>query len=109
MRSMQDLLTALYTDFAELPCAVTHYRKITDYPYAVWAEDGEDDSFHGDNHKQEQSIRGYIDYFTKHEFDQTVDDIQEILNRQPVAWLLESVDYEDLTNLIHYKWSWVTR
>lgn len=107
MKSMQDMLTALYTDFAGLQCAVTHYRKATTYPYVVWSEDSEDGSFHSDNHKQEQAIRGYVDYFTRQEFDQTVDDIQEILNSQPVAWSLESVDYEDNTGLIHYRWTWV--
>ncbi len=109
MKSLQDMLTALYLDFADLPCAVTHYRKITQYPYMVWAEDREAESLSADNHKQEQGITGYIDYFTKTEFDQTVDDIQEILNSQSVAWILESVDYEDYTNLIHYRWSWETR
>ena len=109
MKSIQAMLESLYVDFASLSCPVTHYRKTEHYPYMVWAEDGEDDSFHGDNHKQEQSIRGYIDYFTRQEFDDNVDEIQEILNGQPVAWNLDSVDYEDSTNLIHWRWSWVTR
>lgn len=109
MKSLQDRLTELYTPFLALECSVSHYRRIAKPPFLVWAEDGEDYSFDADNHKQEQAIRGFIDYFTKQEFDQTVDEVQEILNTQPVAWSLDSVDYEDDTNLIHYRWQWVTR
>ena len=109
MKSLQDMLTALYVDFTDLPCPVTHYRRLSQYPYMVWAEDSEDSGLHADNKKQEQAIVGYIDYFTKTEFDQTVDDIQGILNRQDVAWSLDAVEYDDTTNLIHYRWSWVTR
>lgn len=109
MKSLQAMLTALYVDFTDLPCPVTHYRRLTSFPFAVWAEDREAESLQADNHKQEQSIRGYIDYFTKMEFDQNVDQIQEILNRQDVGWNLESVTYEDDTNLIHYRWSWEVR
>jgi len=69
-------------------------------------EDGENNSFHSDNHKQEQKIAGYVDYFTKTEFDTNVDVIQDILNAEPVAWSLRTVDYEDQTNLIHFRWWW---
>ena len=109
MKSLQTILEELYMDFVNLPCDITHYRKTSQPPFMVWAEDHEVNSFHGDNHKGEQAISGYIDYFTKTEFDQTVDQIQEILNDQEVGWTLMSVDYEDTTNLIHYRWSWETR
>lgn len=109
MKSLQNMLTALYVDFTDLSCPVTHYRRLATFPFAVWAEDREASGLHTDNHKSEQAIAGYIDYFTKQEFDQNVDLIQEILNRQDVSWALESVTYEDDTNLIHYRWSWETR
>ena len=72
----------------------------------MWTEDGENGSFHSNNIKQEQKIAGYVDYFTKTEFDATVDVIQEIFQAEGVAWLLSTVDYEDETNLIHYRWRW---
>ena len=109
MKSLQTMLEALYTDFTDLSCPVTHYRRLSKYPYLVWTEDREAYSLSGDNHKQEQAITGYIDYFTKTEFDPAVDQVQEILNSQNVAWSLDSVDYEDSTNLIHYRWLWETR
>lgn len=75
-------------------------------PYCIWAEDGEGNSLDGDNHKAEQVIRGTIDYFTRKEFDETVEIIQENLNTtEDVGWVLNSVQYEDETNLIHYEWT----
>lgn len=75
-------------------------------PYCIWAEEGESDSFWSSNHLQEQVIEGSIDYFTKTEFDPIVDQIQEKLNEvENLGWSLESVMYEDETNLIHFSWS----
>ena len=106
MMSLTDKLKKLYEPFLTLACPVTHYKRISKFPYLVWAEDGEDNSFHGDNSKQEQQITGTVNYFTRVDFDSTVDQIQEILNGEPVGWMLESVQYEDETNLIHYSWRW---
>ena len=73
----------------------------------VWQEQGEGDSLEADNRKVEQVISGTIDYFTKQEFDKTVDAIQEILDgADNIGWALTSVMYEDETNLIHYSWNW---
>ena len=105
--SLQTTLRKLYEPFANgLSCTVRHYRRASTYPFCVWTEDGENGSFHSNNHKQEQKIAGYVDYFTKTEFDATVDAIQEIFQAEGVAWLLSTVDYEDETNLIHYRWRW---
>ena len=88
--------------------SVTHYwhpRLVA--PYCLWAEDGEGDSLHTNNKKTEQVITGTIDYFTLHEFDENVDKIQEALNNvECLGWTLNSVQYEDETNLIHYEWRW---
>lgn len=74
-------------------------------PYCIWAEDGEGDSLHTSNHKSEQVISGTIDYFTLTEFDDYVDKIQDALNTtENCGWVLNSVQYEDETNLIHYAW-----
>lgn len=77
-------------------------------PYCVWAEDGEDGDLDADGKKSEQSIAGYVDYYTLTEKDPAVDSIQEALNSIDGAfvWRLDSVQYEDETNLIHYQWIW---
>lgn len=80
-------------------------------PFCVWAEDGEAfESFNGDNRKGEQAVSGYVDYYTKTEYDSTLDTIQDVLlsisGDIPFAWRLDSVQYEDDTNLIHYQWVW---
>lgn len=107
MRSLQDRLEAFYGQFASLPCDVRHFTRQESFPYMVWQEHGEGDSLEVNNRKAEQVMEGTIDYFTKHEFDKTVDAIQEILDSADnIGWTLTSVMYEDETNLIHYSWDW---
>ena len=53
-----------------------------------------------------QNIVGTVDLFTKTEFDPLADDVQNVLDELGVTWSLESVQYEDETNLIHMEWSW---
>lgn len=74
--------------------------------YAVWAEDTESASVEADNHKREQAIQGTIDLYTKTEFDPYVDQIQDALKAARVSFYLNSVQYEDETELIHYEWVW---
>lgn len=83
-----------------------YWRAKANPPYLIWAEDSEADSFDGDNHKREQQIHGTADYFTKTEFDPTVDEVQEALNSIMAGWRLNSVQYEEDTGLIHYEWEW---
>lgn len=85
---------------------VFHYlRPNMNAPFCVWQEDGEASSLQGDNHKQEQAISGSIDYFTKEEYDSMTDLIQGALNEiECCGWELNSVQYEDDTELIHYEW-----
>lgn len=92
-----------------LPDATYHYfRKVKKTKYIIWAEDAESDSFGSDNTKQEQQITGTIDLFTKTEYDSTADSIQDGLNALGIGWALNTVQYEEETNLIHYEWSfWV--
>lgn len=109
MRSIQKRLKEFYRKFNDLPCDVLHYKRQSKYPYVVWTEQGEDgyESFHGDGHKGEQVIIGAVNFFTRTEFDPTVDAIQTILDdSEDVAWTLDAVQYEDETNLIHYTWAW---
>lgn len=89
---------------------VYHYwRSNITPPFCVWAEDGEDSAFDADNEKGEQAISGYVDYYTKTEYDPTIDLIQDALRDitgVAFGWRLESVQYEEDTNLIHYSWTW---
>lgn len=74
--------------------------------YIVWAEDGEGASGRGDNQKTIRVIQGTIDYFTKTEYDDTVDTIEAKLNEADIAWKLNSIQYEQETGYIHYEWVW---
>lgn len=86
---------------------VYHYwHKQMSAPYLVWAEEGEGDSLHTNNHKSEQIITGTLDYFTKTDYDPMVDRIQEKLNEiENLGWDLDTVLFEDDTNLIHFSWN----
>ena len=85
---------------------VYHYmRPKLSAPYCIWQEDSEYSALLNDNHKGEQSIAGTIDYYTRVEFDDTIDTIQAELNKvENLYWELSSVQFEDDTNLIHYEW-----
>lgn len=89
--------------------AVYHYQRPARENltrYVVWAEDGETGSFMVNNHKAEQQISGAIDLYTATEFDTWADRIQDALDElENVTWLLDSVQYEDETGLIHYAWT----
>lgn len=75
-------------------------------PYAVWMEETEGDSVHGDDGKTIQVIQGSIDYFTMTDLDPLVDKIQVGLAAQKIAYRLNSVQYEEETGMIHYEWIW---
>lgn len=105
--SLQSKLYQLGTAFATLTGNVYHYwRPVKSVPCIIWAEEGEDTSFHSNNRKSEQRIIGSVDLFTKTEFDPLMDRVQETLDDLGVTWTLDSVQYEDDTNLIHYSWRW---
>lgn len=110
MKSMQNLLSNLYLNLVDIEgLDVYHFERPDDFklPYAVWSEQGEADSFHSDNDKQDQVLNGSLDFFTQTEFDSLADDIQEKLNSiEGCGWTLASVQYEDSTKLIHYTWDW---
>lgn len=87
--------------------SVYHFNRPTNQPthFVVWQEDSEIGSFHADNRKAEQQISGTVDCFTQIEYDPLLDEIQEALDAtENVAWMLESVQYEDETKYIHYEW-----
>lgn len=104
--TLQSKLEELYTPFLTLSCTVSHYKRTKKAPFVVWAETGEEESFHSDNHKSEQQLTGLVDFFTNKEFDPICDAIQSILDAEPVGYILSNVLYEEETNLIHYQWRW---
>ena len=104
--TLQEKLISLYAPFLDLPCKVSHYRRTSKPPFVVWAEDGEDVPIGADNHKSEQQLTGVIDLYTLTEFDPIADSIQEILNGENVGWMLNTVQYEEETNMIHFSWRW---
>lgn len=73
--------------------------------YIVWAEDNQAASVWADGQMQEQAIEGTVDYFTKSEYDTTVDAIQSALNGV-CSWRLISVQFEVDTGYIHYEFVW---
>lgn len=86
---------------------VSHYEAFKKPDkYIVWAEDSEGDSVEGDNRKINQSIQGTIDYFTKEDMDPKVDEIQNALINAEISFYLNSVQYEEETQYIHYEWIW---
>jgi len=107
--TLQQKLERIGSALAELIPNTYHYwRPVKQAPYCIWAEDSEDASLNASNKKQEQAISGWIDYYTKTEFDPVVDQIQTALNSFdfPFAWRYEDVQYEEDTNLIHHSWGW---
>lgn len=107
MTSLQAKLRQIGVALAGVTQKTYHYwRPVKDVPCLIWAESGEEDSFHSNNRKSEQRIIGTVHMFTKTEFDTLLDDVQEALEGLGLTWSLESVQFEDETNLIHYEWSW---
>lgn len=111
MTSIQERLESLKQMLVAISPDVYHYfRRVNKTRYIIWAEDSEENSFHADNKKQRQGIHGTIDLFTKQEYDPMADDIQEGLNGlDGCAWSLNSVQFEDETNLIHHEWEFTLR
>lgn len=106
MMSLQSKLKHIGTGLASVCENCYHYSRGNETPdqYLVWMEVGETGSFHADNGKCEQIIEGLADYYTKTEYDTTIDDIQSEFETLGLSWLIESVQYEPDTNYIHYEW-----
>lgn len=99
--SLENVMTAL----VGVCDNVSHYEAMDKTaPYVVWAEGAEVASLEADNWKGGQTIEGTIDLFTKDEDDPLMDGIPNALNAARIGWNLNSVQYEDETELIHYEW-----
>ncbi len=74
-------------------------------PYIVWGEDGAN-HFQADNKNKETSYTGTIDLYTRNQDDPLMERIPKALNDTEAAWYLNSVQYEEETQIIHYEWVW---
>lgn len=105
--TLQQTLQQIGDDFASLTQNCYHYwRPKMRPPFIVWQEDAEGDDFAANNVKAERMISGSVHYFTQKEYDPLADNIEKLLQERSHAWSLESVQYEEETNLIHHEWSW---
>ena len=85
--------------------AVSHYGRMKSERYFVWQEDGGNDLLAGNVHT-ERAVTGTTDLFTKREFDPWIDEIGRAFDAHGIAWSLNSVQYENDTQFIHYEWVW---
>lgn len=82
-----------------------HYEAVNETDrYIVWAEDNEFNDFSVNNFKNGQTVEGTIDYFTKHEDDENIEKIPLALNKAKIYWKINSIQYEEETQFIHYEW-----
>lgn len=119
MLSMQNKLRDFYTTLAsieELSGKVFHdeAESRAEFPYVVWSEQAEDESFEADSIKQEQAVLGFVNLYTTTEFDPIADIIQETLNSiNGLSWSLDSRTPYDPSfegnNVITYSWTWRLR
>ena len=102
--TLTEKLTTIKTNLLTVSKSVYHYEKPASVkaPYIVWMEDS-CDTFGADNQKGENQLHGTIDAYSKTEFDSIFDGIFQI-----PGVVLNSVQYEDDTKLIHYEYEfWV--
>ena len=85
---------------------VSHRVRLKSERYFVWQEDGAND-FVADGRHCAGAITGTTDLFTKQEFDPWVETFETSLNNcQGLAWMLNSIQYDEDTGFTHYEWVW---
>lgn len=105
--TLQDKLKKIKDALVEVTGDCYHYTRPARHsvPYVVWQEDGAD-YFRADNRVKEYQLTGTIDIFSKQEFDPLFDAVMDAVNAVENASItLNSVQYEDENNLIHYEYS----
>lgn len=75
-----------------------------DGDYIVWNEVGVKRET-ADNVTDERIIRIALDYFTSDEFDTGMYDIEELLDKNDIAFSDVTIDYESDTGYTHYAWT----
>jgi len=98
---MDELVTAL--NATELKFAHFGWSKAPKGDYGVYAEDGANDLVAGNVHS-ERVVEGTIDYFTRDASMAAKATIEAALNGVPVAWRLNSIQFENDTGYIHLEW-----
>ena len=71
--------------------------------YGVYAEDGANDLIAGNVHV-EKVLQGTVDYFTRDATGAPKATIEAALESVPVAYYLNSVQFESDSGYIHYEW-----
>lgn len=85
---------------------VYHYwRPQMQTPFIVWAETGEADDLHADNRKGEILLSITVDVYTQSEFDGLLDAVFDFFNDKEIPFELNSVDFEEDTGTIHYRFT----
>lgn len=108
MKSISEQLKKVRDALGTVSAPVYHYKRPNNQKpsWIVWQEDGSLTDMWANNGMAEQQLHGTIDLYTLTEFDPVMDEVQTALNSIMTGWSLQSVDYEDETNLIHYEWEW---
>ena len=88
-----------------VPTSYHYFRSQKTYPCAIWQEDSAE-LFRADNQADEIRMSGTLDYFTREEFDTAIDDLISAFTGNGVHWSIESIQFEEETNLIHYEFGW---
>lgn len=111
MQSLIKITRYFRNKLATLNCPVYHYHAepAEDTHYVVWAESQEGQPFYTNDKKKEQSIEGYLEFYTQEEFDEICDNIQEILYEACDAWQLDFVEYLDNEKVLRFTWHWKIR
>ena len=103
-----DKIKSVLIGISSLDGKVGHYEfsPVDDAPYCVWTEESEVNSLHAENQTEIQQLTGTIHYFTKTDEDPVVDEIQTALDDAQIGYQLNSIQYEDETDYIHFEWVW---
>ena len=72
--------------------------------YIVWAEDSEAGAVHADNRKELQILDVTVDVFTKEEYPDIINRLQNAFNDAELPFELLSVQYEQDTGYTHYEY-----
>lgn len=103
--TLKDFGLALRSLDVATPYNTYHYwRPMMQTPFLVWQETGEANGLSADNKKAEVVMGITIDVYTKTEFDPLLDKVYEFLNDRGIPFSMDSVDFEEDTKVIHYRY-----
>lgn len=74
--------------------------------YVVWGETGQDTGLSADDCPQDVVIRGEVWYYTKTEYDATVNRICAAMSAAGISWTLTEIGYDDELSQIVYGFAW---